>query len=317
MSTLTITNEFAPNQVAFSALINQNNAEIQTWANGGIDDSNLNHAVGIYASSILPTTGPQATFGGGTIGYTFPGELTITGLINGAAGLTIAGVFMSNVAVASTVIAFANSVGNTQIFAGGSTVATVAPTLLNIGDSAAGAMFAMSRSGNLGIQAGFYANNEVVAGAQTAGTPTAGDVWGSRSTTTGRLNTGGASGNYSFDGGIVSAGNISLLKGGVSIATINGTTGVYTASDARLKEDIAPLERGLAMISALKPSTFRWKDGSGSGVGFIAQDVRTVLQQAVMVMDDETGKLGVSQAVLMPYVVRALQEIQAWMAEHP
>lgn len=170
----------------------------------------------------------------------------------------------------------------------------------------------------------------------------AGDLAGQHSTTVGCVWLGGSGTSYALDGGFNSAGNISLLKSGASIGTFNGTTGVYTASDARLKENIKPLSGGAEVIMALKPSTFTWaqrtiaadekehvlsttEDQAGKdAVGFIAQEVQAVLPDAVLTMEDATGKLGVSQAAFIPYMVQMLQEqqaqiaaLQAYVAAHP
>lgn len=70
MANLTIPNNFSPNTVAFSALVNQNFQQIVNWSTT-IDSTNLAGGSGIYASQVIPTTGPQATFGGSLL-YTFP-----------------------------------------------------------------------------------------------------------------------------------------------------------------------------------------------------------------------------------------------------
>ena len=159
-----------------------------------------------------------------------------------------------------------------------------------------------------------------VASGNLPGTLVLGDSYALRSATTGRFQCGDTT-SYAFDGGIVSATNISILKNGASIATINGTTGVYVASDARLKENIEPLPSGMLVIQALKPSTFTWKETGAPDVGFIAQEVQPLIPHAVITMEDETGKLGLAPVAIIPYLVRAVQELKAefdaYVAAHP
>ena len=64
-------------------------------------------------------------------------------------------------------------------------------------------------------------------------------------------------------------------KGNVETTSGNNITAI---SDERLKENIADYAGGLAIINALRPRTFTWKDGvdrgmSGTRYGFIAQEV--------------------------------------------
>ena len=148
MSVLSIPNSFAPGQLVQSALVDANFTAIATWANGNIDNTNIG-AAGIYASQIIPTSTPQATFGGNT-GYIFGGFGTgvIPLTINAPSGQTvdIFDVSLNNVkafSVNSTGVAvFASS----PIFGGGLTLSTeldftgttVTSTAVAIGGDAGG-----------------------------------------------------------------------------------------------------------------------------------------------------------------------------------
>jgi hypothetical protein len=52
-------------------------------------------------------------------------------------------------------------------------------------------------------------------------------------------------------------------------------------SDQRLKKDIVPLELSLEDLAKLKPSRFAWKASGDADIGLIAQDVLSVLPEAV------------------------------------
>lgn len=57
-----------------------------------------------------------------------------------------------------------------------------------------------------------------------------------------------------------------------------------TASDRRLKTNIAPLSYGLAEVLRLSPVSFRWKDpklGGQTEIGLIAQDVQAIIPEVI------------------------------------
>ena len=53
--------------------------------------------------------------------------------------------------------------------------------------------------------------------------------------------------------------------------------GVTTSSDVNLKENVKDTTLGLDFINALRPVEYKWKDGTRKHQGFIAQEVKTVL----------------------------------------
>ena len=85
-----------------------------------------------------------------------------------------------------------------------------------------------------------------------------------------------------------------------------------TPSDARLKEEIRDLDRGLETVLALRPVRYRWRERPGQGVqmGLIAQELREVLPEIVHEADDGEGSLSVEYLQLLPVLIRALQEQQ-------
>jgi hypothetical protein len=103
---------------------------------------------------------------------------------------------------------------------------------------------------------------------------------------------------------------------GTDKATINGSTGVYTAlSDANKKKDFEPSTAGLDAVMALKPTLFRMidqEDNTSKHLGFIAQDVQSVIPQAYTEQDAPDGKfIGLQDRPIIAVLVKAVQELKA------
>ncbi len=140
---------------------------------------------------------------------------------------------------------------------------------------------------------------------------------------------GNASGNFHIDSKTGTAG-VAYLNwfqgtGGVNVG--NGASGYGTiraaaftvSSDRRLKENISYFDRGLAEILQLKPATFDFINGENNQKGFIAQDVETVIPEAVgtTTMSDSNGNvdetdtyLTINNSAIIPYLVAAIKEQQ-------
>ena len=129
---------------------------------------------------------------------------------------------------------------------------------------------------------------------------------------------------------------------GIGSITQNGTTAVSfnTASDYRLKENVAPMQNALATVAALKPCTYTWKADGSAGQGFIAHELQAVVPDCVTgekdaietvdELDDEGNKIGtkevpryqgVDTSFLVATLVAAIQELKAdfdaYKAAHP
>ena len=112
---------------------------------------------------------------------------------------------------------------------------------------------------------------------------------------------------------------------------INGqpyaTSALFVPSDENYKENITPLNKGLAIINKLKPVTFNFKNDTENNfseyeeVGFIAQDVdralstETFSKSIVKSADDSepTSTMGLATQNLIPILVKAIQEQQAFI----
>jgi hypothetical protein len=92
----------------------------------------------------------------------------------------------------------------------------------------------------------------------------------------------------------------------------SGITGVINdTSDGSLKENVADITNATATVKALKGRTFDWIEDSVSDAGFIAQEVATVLPNAVV---GETGQLAVRVDNIVAHLVTCIQELEARIA---
>ena len=111
----------------------------------------------------------------------------------------------------------------------------------------------------------------------------------------------------------------------IGSVTRNGTTNAVlynTTSDYRLKEQVQPIENGLAKVLALRPVTWVWKDCEGAkGEGFIAHEVQELIPSAVSGEKDavnEDGSIkaqGMDASYLVATLTAAIQEQQALITQ--
>ena len=106
-----------------------------------------------------------------------------------------------------------------------------------------------------------------------------------------------------------------IQVGNISVTTL--ATSYNSISDYRLKEAVQPLVGGLARVSALKPSIYKWKVNGSDGEGFIAHELADVVPAAVTGEKDavnEDGTInpqGVDLSKVVPILVAAIQELTA------
>ena len=120
------------------------------------------------------------------------------------------------------------------------------------------------------------------------------------------------------------AGFIEFQDSGGVIGSIkcNGAGSVVynTTSDERLKENIADVDDGyLELVNDIKIKSFDWKDRPNlkNKVGVIAQELEKVIPNAVSKGEDDVSKLPyqVSYPALVPYLIKAVQELSAKVEE--
>ena len=111
----------------------------------------------------------------------------------------------------------------------------------------------------------------------------------------------------------------------VGAITHNNTNTSYTtSSDYRLKENIVPMTGALAIVQALKPVTYKWKQDGSDGQGFIAHELAEIVpdavtgeKDAVETYTDEEGNeqtrikpQGIDTSFLVATLTAAIQEQQ-------
>jgi trimeric autotransporter adhesin len=123
---------------------------------------------------------------------------------------------------------------------------------------------------------------------------------------------------------ITTAGNVGIGTANPSAkldvaGTVNASGGYTQSSDARLKDNIQPLDNvaGLSAIGKLRPVSFDWRDpamGGAQQYGFIAQDVQKIFPNLVSKGARTTyapdGTLTLNYDGLIAPLVKAVQEQQ-------
>jgi hypothetical protein len=97
--------------------------------------------------------------------------------------------------------------------------------------------------------------------------------------------------------------------------SVTGDITAYSASDHRLKDNIAPIPDALNKVLSISGNTFDWNEKSdqeGTDVGVIAQEILEVLPEAVTTRD--TGYLAVRYEKLVPLLIEAIKEQQEMIA---
>ena len=97
-------------------------------------------------------------------------------------------------------------------------------------------------------------------------------------------------------------------------------SGNISVSDGRFKTKTRLIDSSLSKIMALQPTYFRWKDDSGfdtryEQLGFIAQEVKEVIPEAVPNDETETNLLNYSDRAIIATLVKAMQEQQQQIEE--
>ena len=103
----------------------------------------------------------------------------------------------------------------------------------------------------------------------------------------------------------------------------NGTgvwgAGAYTnGSDARIKDDITPLDSGLDVVEKLNPVTYKykedWSKDQSIQTGFIAQDLLVALEGKEYVdgiVNQSSEYMSVAYQNIIPILTKAIQELKA------
>jgi hypothetical protein len=97
-----------------------------------------------------------------------------------------------------------------------------------------------------------------------------------------------------------------------------GTTTTYdSASDYRLKENIAPMTGALAKVTQLKPCTYTWKINGSVGQGFLAHELQEIVSDCVRGNKDDVYEDGsikpqmIDTSLLVATLTAAIKELKA------
>ena len=86
-----------------------------------------------------------------------------------------------------------------------------------------------------------------------------------------------------------------------------------TWSDRRLKENIKDIdgEKALALFRRIQPATYTLKENRKEGTGYIAQDLKTELENLGFsaIVEETNGYYGIRYEELIPFRIKAIQEI--------
>ena len=107
----------------------------------------------------------------------------------------------------------------------------------------------------------------------------------------------------------VDSNGILRFNNGSNEATITLAGSFVNASDSRLKKDITEIKYGLNEVMESMPRSFKRVDVAGEYFGFIAQELKNVLPEAVS--DDSESQLGVDYGSLVAVAFKAIQELKS------
>ena len=114
------------------------------------------------------------------------------------------------------------------------------------------------------------------------------------------------------NGAIVTVSN-KIRLGNTEVTAIEGQVAFSNASDRRLKKDIVDTRYGLNTVLELRPVDYQMKSNNLEQIGFIAQELRPIVPEAVTGIEGDLDKgetLGVAYTTLIPVLTKAIQEQQ-------
>ena len=118
----------------------------------------------------------------------------------------------------------------------------------------------------------------------------------------------GGSAHVTIGGDSASEFAVDVVQGSDNKNKIRAASFV-TYSDERLKKDVSPMQNALETVNSLSAVNFTWKKGGAKDFGFMAQDLKKVVPEAVHGTDE--GMFGVDYGRLTAVLVSAIQEQSA------
>lgn len=211
----------------------------------------------------------------------------------------------NNTMCGSGVISYGVAVGHSALNGSNSNSGSTAIGYFSLGSSGG--------PGNYNTAVGFYAGETTTGTGNTLIGSTAG-----ASLTTGNNNIFITAGNNNGNSHVPTGSSNQILFDTGNVWTAYTSGGSWnSASDVRLKENIADLELGLSAINQLRPRTFTWKATGIDDAGFIAQEVDEVFSsldpngRLKLVSKANPDEWALAKGELMSVVVKALQELSA------
>jgi len=107
---------------------------------------------------------------------------------------------------------------------------------------------------------------------------------------------------------VVSSNSTSFISGS-NTATLSAAGAWTNASDARLKKNITDIKYGLDTVMATQPRSYNRQDVNGDFIGFVAQELKTLVPEVVFGSDDE--QYTVDYGSLVAIAFKAIQELKA------
>ena len=99
------------------------------------------------------------------------------------------------------------------------------------------------------------------------------------------------------------------VHNGSNYASLSAAGAWTNASDVRLKKNIVDIKYGLADVVRMQPRSYQMNDVAGDFIGFVAQELQTVVPEVVS--GDPEKQLGVDYGSLVAVAFKAIQELKA------
>ncbi len=111
-------------------------------------------------------------------------------------------------------------------------------------------------------------------------------------------------------------GDFKFYTGSYTVRFTINENGGSNGSDEKLKKDIENISYGLDTVKSLQPRKFKWKETDNDGIGFIAQEVESLIPEVVADTTDAKGETDevtkvLNYANLTAVLTKAIQEQQA------
>lgn len=304
-------------------------------ANLTFDGSTLAIAGAMSGSGALQVVGNSSL--GGTLGvsgsFTAAGG-TLTGNLSGSGGAQFVGGLIvggASNAFSGSIIADSISLGGGYGAGTGATISSAGRLQINEnltvdgtatiagGYGAGDGGVSITSIGGLNMDGALQVDGTVTVGANTAGADAkffgaAADEYMIYSAANHQLQFVDGTGTYIKLGSDLDAGDF-----GLEIAERSGNNGkvkataFVTYSDESLKEEVTAMDNALDSIMSLNGVEFTWKSSGERDFGFLAQEVKSVIPQAVSVGSD--GIHGVDYSRLTSVLVEAVKAQQVQIEE--